>query len=102
MSGWTLGANGVNANTIYDGREPIALVYGLWINADLTTIEEAARLSPAEYAEPLARARLIAAAPALYEALAALVENPHSSSAWSMADAALSAATNTPNAGEKK
>lgn len=69
MGKWTLGRDGANACMIYEGAEPVAQVYGLWMHSALSTLEEAARLNPKSYAVPLARARLIAAAPAMAEAL---------------------------------
>lgn len=74
MGKWTLGRDGENACMIYEGAEPVAQVYGLWMHSALSTLEEAARLNPKSYAVPLARARLIAAAPALYDALHEMAE----------------------------
>lgn len=61
---WTVGCDGSNVSTIYEGEAGIAQVFGLPMN---TRVDDPCLKAP-QWAAPLVRARLMAGAPELLNA----------------------------------
>ena len=59
---WTIGNDGYNANTLYAGDIGVCQMYGVPMNTRINEV-------PERYAVGMANARLISAAPDMYEAL---------------------------------
>ena len=72
---WVIGNDGYNANTVCAGNTGVCQMYGVPMNARVDDVGE-------RYAVGMANARLISAAPDMYEALSLLMRIMQAEDPW--------------------